>query len=461
MTHRTGVLGRVVPSHSADAGLRPGGNGAAPRTLRRLRRVCVLSVHTSPLEQPGTGDAGGMNVYITETARRMAERGVEVEIFTRATSSEHAPVVELAPGVLVRHVAAGPYEGLGKHDLPSQLCAFTAGVLRAEARHEPGHYDVIHSHYWLSGQVGWLARDRWGVPLVHTAHTLARVKNAALADGDPPEPNVRVIGEDQVVAEADRLVANTDAETRQLVELYGADPRRTVAIPPGVDLARFAPGDRAAARRALGLGADAVVLVFVGRIQPLKAPDVLLRATAEMLRRDPRLRSRLVAVVAGGPSGSGLAEPTALQRLGASLGLGDVVRFLPPQAGDALAEVYRAADVVVVPSHNESFGLVALEAQACGTPVVAAGVGGLPVAVACGRSGLLVAGHDAEPWADALTAVALDPARRARLATGAVAHAQAFSWDRTTEALLATYTGAATEFADRQAAALLRCGAPA
>ncbi len=422
------------------------------------QRLCVLSVHTSPLEQPGTGDAGGMNVYIVQTALRMAQRGVDVEIFTRATSSGHEPVVELAPGVLVRHVAAGPFEGLGKHDLPSQLCAFTAGVLRTEARHEPGYYDVVHSHYWLSGQVGWLARDRWGVPLVHTAHTLARVKNAALADGDQPEPVVRVIGEDQVVAEADRLVGNTEAETRQLVELYGADPRRTVAIPPGVDLARFTPGDRAAARRALGIAPDAVVLAFVGRIQPLKAPDVLLRAAAELLRRDPALRSRLVVLVTGGPSGGGWQpaepagrvrnslEPTALQSLGASLDLSDVLTFLPPQAGPGLAWVYRAADVVAVPSHNESFGLVALEAQACGTPVVAARVGGLPVAVADRRSGLLVDGHGAEQWADALGAVALVPRRRARLARAAVLHARSFSWDRTTDALLATYADAAAEF---------------
>jgi D-inositol-3-phosphate glycosyltransferase len=410
--------------------------------------VCVLSVHTSPLEQPGTGDAGGMNVYIVETARRMARRGVEVEVFTRATSSEQPPVAELAPGVLVRHVAAGPFEGLGKNDLPSQLCAFTAGVLRTEAQNEPGWYDVVHSHYWLSGQVGWLARDRWGVPLVHSAHTLARVKNAALAAGDPPEPVVRVIGEDQVVAEADRMIGNTDAEARELVELYGADPHKVVTIAPGVDLDRFVPGDRAASRRALGLAPDAVVLAFVGRIQPLKAPDVLLRAAAELLHRDPGLRSRLVVLVAGGPSGSGLAEPTALQQLGASLGIADVVRFLPPQ-GDGLVHVYRAADVVAVPSHNESFGLVALEAQACGTPVVAARVGGLPVAVADGRSGLLVAGHGSGQWADALGSVALVPGRRAELAGGARRHAEEFSWDRTTDALLATYTGAAREFARR------------
>ncbi|WP_344423416.1 D-inositol-3-phosphate glycosyltransferase [Pseudonocardia ailaonensis] len=412
---------------------------------RSPHRIAVLSVHTSPLEQPGTGDAGGMNVYIAETATRMARRGVPVEIFTRATSSEQPPVAELAPGVLVRHITAGPFEGLGKNDLPGQLCAFTAGVLRAEARHEPGHYGAIHSHYWLSGQVGWLARDRWGVPLVHTAHTLARVKNTALAEGDQPEPMVRVIGEDQVVAEADRLVANTDTEVRQLVELCGADPLRTVAIPPGVDLERFRPGSGAVARARLGIARDAVVLVFVGRIQPLKAPDVLLRAAAEMLRRDPELRRRLVVVVAGGPSGSGLTEPTALQELAAHLGISDVVRFLPPQGGAELAQLYRAADVVAVPSHNESFGLVALEAQACGTPVVAADVGGLPVAVADGRSGLLVPGHGAEQWASALAAVALDPGRRAALSAGAVDHARDFSWDRTTDALLATYADAGRE----------------
>ena len=416
--------------------------------------MCLLSVHTSPLEQPGTGDAGGMNVYVVQTAQRMARRGIEVEIFTRATSSEHPPVVELAPGVLVRHVVAGPFEGLGKHDLPSQLCAFTAGVLRAEARHEPGWYDVVHSHYWLSGQVGWLARDRWGVPLVHTAHTLARVKNAALAEGDPPEPVVRVIGEDQVVAESDRLICNTGTEARELVDLYGADPTRIVTIPPGVDLARFRPGDRAAARAELDLPPDAVVLAFAGRIQPLKAPDVLLHAAAALLARDPALRARLVVLVAGGPSGSGLAEPTGLQQLATRLGLDDVVRFLPPQAAPGLATVFRAADVVAVPSHNESFGLVALEAQACGTPVVAARVGGLPVAVADGRSGVLVDGHRAGPWADALASVALHPARRAELARGAVAHAQRFSWDRTTDALLSTYEDAVAEFARRQAVAL-------
>jgi D-inositol-3-phosphate glycosyltransferase len=389
-----------------------------------------------------------MNVYIEQTAARMAARGVAVEVFTRATSSELPPVVELAPGVTVRHIAAGPFEGLAKNDLPGQLCAFTAGVLRAEARHEPGHYSVVHSHYWLSGQVGWLARDRWGVPLVHSAHTLAKVKNAALADGDTPEPAIRVIGEQQVVAEADRLVANTDVEARQLVHFYDADPDTIVTIPPGVDLARFAPGPRRAARRQLGLRDGNTVLVFAGRIQPLKAPDVVLRAAAELVRRDPELRLRLAVLVVGGPSGTGLERPHELAELAAALGIADVVRFLPPQPRERLATVFRAADLVAVPSHNESFGLVALEAQACGTPVVAAAVGGLPVAVADGVSGVLVGSHRTIDWADALAAVALRPAYREQLALAAVGHARRFSWDRTTDALLASYADAITALRD-------------
>ncbi|HET8642934.1 MAG TPA: D-inositol-3-phosphate glycosyltransferase [Pseudonocardiaceae bacterium] len=413
------------------------------RSWARPQRVAVLSVHTSPLEQPGTGDAGGMNVYIEQTAVRMAGRGVEVEVFTRATSSDLPPVAELAPGVTVRHVPAGPFQGLGKGELPGQLCAFTAGVLRAEARHEPGHYQVVHSHYWLSGQVGWLVRERWGVPLVHNAHTLAKVKNAALADGDMPEPPVRVIGEEQVVVEADRLVANTKVEADQLVRHYDADPSKLVVVAPGVDLRRFRPGDRNLARRRFGLRGGDVVLAFAGRIQPLKGPDVLLRAAAELVARDPALAERLVVLVVGGPSGSGLEQPRGLQELAAALGVAPLVRFLPPQPREGLADVFRAADVVAVPSHNESFGLVAVEAQACGTPVVAAAVGGLPVAVADGVSALLVDGHRSADWADALGAVALRPAYREELAAGAVGHARRFSWERTTDALLATYADAA------------------
>jgi D-inositol-3-phosphate glycosyltransferase len=404
-------------------------------------RVAMLSVHTSPLDPPGGGDAGGMNVYIVETARRLAERGVEVEIFTRATCSEQPPTVELAPGVLVRHVTAGPFEGLAKDDLPAQLCAFTAGVLRAEAHHEPGWYDVVHSHYWLSGQVGWLVRDRWGVPLVHSAHTLAKVKNLLLADGDVPEPRARVIGEEQVVAEADQLIASTDEEAAQLVDLYGADPAAVRTIAPGVDLETFVPGDSAAARRQLGLRADVATVLFVGRIQPLKAPDIVLRAAAHMRADVPDLQ----VIVVGGPSGSGLATPGWLTALATDLDLDGVVRFVPPTDRASVASYYRAADVTVVPSYTESFGLVALESQACGTPVVAASVGGLTTAVADGVSGQLVDGHDPEQWGKVLADLLRTPAELDVLAAGARGHAERFSWQHTTDGLLVAYAEAMTQ----------------
>jgi D-inositol-3-phosphate glycosyltransferase len=402
----------------------------------------MLSVHTSPLDQPGTGDAGGMNVYVVELAKRLAALDIAVDVFTRATSSEVPPVVELVPGVTVRQVVAGPYEGLAKEDLPAQLCAFTSGVMRVEAAHDEGWYDLVHSHYWLSGQVGWLAAERWGVPLVHTMHTMAKVKNLALAEGDSPEPESRVIGETQVVEAADRLVANTSEEAAALVELYGADPARVVEVTPGVDLDVFTPGDRGAARAALGLRPDALVLLFVGRIQPLKAPDVLLRAVADLLRREPALRRRLVVAVVGGPSGSGLAHPESLAQLAHTLGIDDVVRFEPPVSQRRLPHWYRAADLTVVPSYNESFGLVAVESQACGTPVVAARVGGLPTAVADGASGVLVDGHDPAEWGRVLGRLLAAPAERERLARGSVRHSAGFGWPAAAAAMVDVYRGA-------------------
>lgn len=411
-----------------------------PSGLPEPRRVAVLSVHTSPLAQPGSGDAGGMNVYVLQTALELARRGVDVEIFTRATSSTDQPVVRVAPGVLVRNVVAGPFEGLDKNDLPTQLCAFTAGVLRAEATHEPGYYDVVHSHYWLSGQVGWLAADRWAVPLVHTAHTLAAVKNAALAQGDSPEPPLRAVGEQQVVDEADRLIVNTEHEAQQLVSLHQADPAGIDVVHPGVDLQHFTPGDRQAARAALGLDAHASIVAFVGRIQPLKAPDILLRAAA--------LLPDIQVLITGGPSGSGLSAPDGLVHLAAELGITERVIFLPPQSRDDLVRVYRAADIVAVPSYSESFGLVAVEAQACGTPVVAAAVGGLPVAVRDGVSGALVHSHGVDDWAKAIGDMFLGGP--ANLRRAAVEHAATFSWGHTVDALLGSYGHAIADHRARQ-----------
>jgi D-inositol-3-phosphate glycosyltransferase len=407
---------------------------------QRIRRVAMLSVHTSPLAQPGTGDAGGMNVYVINTARELARSGVEVEIFTRATSSEEPPLFEAAPGVVVHHIPAGPFEGLAKNDLPTQLCAFTAGLLRTEAHNPVGHYDLVHGHYWLSGQAGWVAAERWGVPLVQTFHTLAKVKNAQLADGDEPEPYTRVIGEEQVAAEADLLIANTANEAAELHGRYGADPARVDIVHPGVDLNVFSPGDRYEARRNLGLPADALVVAFIGRIQPAKAPDVLLRGLARLRETDPALTERIVPVFVGGPSNT---DQHWLPKLACELGLADQVLWYAPRAGEALAEVYRAADVVAMPSHNESFGLVALEAQASGTPVLAARVGGLPTVVADGVSGLLVDGHAADAWADALRRMLGASGLRLGMASRAREHAQAFSWRATAAGVRAAYTRAA------------------
>jgi D-inositol-3-phosphate glycosyltransferase len=400
-----------------------------------------------------------MNVYIVETAKRLAAAGVAVEIFTRATCSELPPCFEMAPGVVVRHVNAGPFEGLAKEDLPAQMCAFTTGVLRAEASHAPGYYDLVHSHYWLSGQVGWLAKERWGVPLVHTAHTLAKVKNRLLAEGDAAEPKGRVIGEEQVVSASDRLVANTPTEARELIDLYGADLDRVAVVEPGVDLDRFRPPAagfeaqaRAAARRRFALPRDGHVIAFVGRIQPLKAPDILLHAVARLRETDPTTAEQLTVVIVGGNSGSGLD----LIALAASLGLTNQIRLLPPQGGAALVDVYRAADVVAVPSYNESFGLVALEAQACGTPVVAASVGGLVTAVRDRISGILVDGHHADDWAAVLRDLMVQPGLRDELRAGAVAHARGYSWSRTASGLLAVYREAMSEHRDRIAAELGR-----
>ncbi|MGZ4444884.1 MAG: D-inositol-3-phosphate glycosyltransferase [Nocardioidaceae bacterium] len=411
-------------------------------------RIAMISVHTSPLDQPGTGDAGGMNVYVVELSKRLAERNLEVEVYTRATSSALPPSVEAFPGVTVHHVHAGPFEGLSKGELPGQLCVFAREVLRAEARHDQGWYDLIHSHYWLSGQVGALVRDRWSVPLAHSMHTMAKVKNESLAAGDTPEPTARVIGEEQVVEAADMLIANTDIEAKQLINLYDADPARVEVVHPGVDLSVFRPVGLAAARARLGLPEDAVVLLFAGRIQPLKAPDVLLHAVAALLRRDPALRRRLVVPVVGGPSGTGLDRPESLAQLAASLGIDDVVRFVPPVGQAALVDWYAAATLVCVPSYNESFGLVAVEAQAAGTPVVAAAVGGLTTAVRDGVSGLLVEGHEPMDYARAMARIVDAPELRQKMSAAAVVQAAGFAWEVTADRTLEVYRMAARAMRD-------------
>jgi D-inositol-3-phosphate glycosyltransferase len=402
-------------------------------------RIALLSIHTSPLDQPGTGDAGGMNVYIVETAKRLAQSGIEIDIFTRATTSHLAPTVDLVPGVKVVHITAGPFEGLLKNDLPGQLCAVTAGVLRTEASNAEGYYDLIHSHYWLSGQVGWLASERWRVPLVHTMHTMGKVKNLELAAGDKAEPEMRLIGEQQVVDVAQRLVANTELEAQELTKFYQADPRKIDVVNPGVDLELFSPGSQTKARKKLGIPLDASMLLFVGRIQPLKAPDILMRAAAELISMRPELRSSLLVVICGGVSGTGADHPEALRDLASDLGLLDLIRFEPPSSREELVTWYRAADLTVVPSYSESFGLVAIESQACGTPVVASAVGGLKTAVADGVSGRLIQGHNPIAFSHVLNQLLMNPTLRAELSAGSRMHAAAFGWENTTSGLINSY----------------------
>ena len=397
-------------------------------------------LHTSPLEQAGIGDAGGMNVYVVESAKRIAASGVSVDIYTRANKSGLPEIVEIADGVTVRHLEAGPYDGITKDELPSQICALMSSFMHQEARLPAHYYDVIHSHYWISGQLGWLISERLGIPLVHTMHTMAKVKNLSLAEGEKPEPQTRAIGEEQVVAASAALIANTAAESASLVSLYDACPDNVYVVPPGVDLSTYKlNGGKKASRKKLKIADDALMLAFVGRIQPHKGPEVLIRAVAEMLKHTPVLRSKLKTIIMGGASGNGSQEPERLRSIAHFLGVSDVIEFMPPVPHEELSDWYRASDLVCVPSYSESFGLVALEAQACGTPVVATAIGGLRTAVADGISGSLVDGHDPRAWSAVISRLLMEPERRLLLSMGAVEHASHFGWDATARGTLDVY----------------------
>ena len=393
-------------------------------------------VHTSPLDQPGAGDAGGMNIYVVESAERMAAMGVSVDIFTRRHSPDLPDVVELSPGVRVRHLNIGANSAT-KEELPALIPNLSDAFSKVL---EDEKYDVLHSHYWISGKVAMPAAKKFGIPLAHTMHTMARVKNMNLAEGERPEPMIRVQGETQVVAAANALIANTDAEAASLVSLYEACPDNVSVVSPGVDLYTFTAGSgRKAAREAVGLPQDAHILAFVGRIQPHKGPEVLIRAVTEMLNHSPHLRPKLITVIMGGASGSGLGEVERLKDLASWLNISDVVRFENPVPRAQIPQWYRAADLVCVPSYSESFGLVALEAQACGTPVVATAVGGLRTAVADGISGVLVDGHDPRAWSSVLARLLQEPQRRVLLSMGAIEHASHFGWDATARGTLDIY----------------------
>lgn len=402
-------------------------------------RIATLMVHSSPLDQAGMGDAGGMNVYVIESAKKMAQSGVGVDIFTRANHANLPESVEIADGVNVKHLLAGPFEGLSKEGLPSQLGALTSSFMTYQKELPNDYYSLLHSHYWISGQLGWMVSERTGIPLIHTMHTTAKVKNLNLAEGEAPEPQTRAIGEEQVVKASTGLIANTDAEAASLVSLYDACPDNVFVVAPGVDLQTFSPGaGKATARVKLNITPDAIMITFVGRIQPHKGPDVLLRAAAEMISHSPYLRAKLAVVIMGGASGS-VNELEKLKTLTKFLKIEDVTHFIDPVSRDLLPDWYRASDLVCVPSYSESFGLVALEAQACGTPVVATAIGGLRTAVSDGISGSLVDGHDPKAWSAVISRLLAEPARRLLLSMGAVEHASHFGWENTARKTLDVY----------------------
>jgi D-inositol-3-phosphate glycosyltransferase len=390
-----------------------------------VRRLAVLSLHTSPLVQPGAGDGGGMNVYVRELVSSLAQAGVTADVYTRRWAEGLPDVVDVEPGFRVVHVDAGPVD-LGKEGLPDVVDEFTDGVLdrlvtASDVEGLEG-VEALHANYWLSGVAGHRLKHELDLPLVSTFHTLARVK----AETGDPEPQRRVDAEADVIRCSDVILANAPVEAAQLERLYGADPERIEIVPPGVVHAFFSPGDRDGAREALrqiAPGTDGPVLLFVGRIQPLKGLDVAVRALAEL---DD---ATAVLVVVGGASGLGGArEVERIQKLAAELGVGDRVRFAPPQPHHLLSTYYRAAEVVLVPSRSESFGLVALEAAACGTPVVAAAVGGLRELVDHGRTGFLVEGRDPAPYAAYTEEILTNRPLAEQLSARAVARARDYTW---------------------------------
>jgi D-inositol-3-phosphate glycosyltransferase len=404
-----------------------------------VKRVAMLSLHSSPLAQPGTGDGGGMNVYVQSLASALARAGVACDVLTRAEHAEQPPVVDVEPGFRVVHLPAGPRGPIPKHTLPTLVDELVV----AARRHleGAGRFDALHAHYWVSGAVGHRLKHELELPLVTTFHTLAHAKAAAGIDDDPLE-RARIEGE--TVACTDRIVASCQEEADQLVTAYDAAPDRVEIVPPGVDHTIFSPGDRADARRRLGLS-DQPMLLFVGRVQRLKGVDLALESLAAL---DD---DRTVLTVVGGPSGvNGDEEFARLQRLARDLALEGRVQWVAPQPHAALADWYRAADVCIVPSRTESFGLVALEASACGTPVVASAVGGLRSLVSDGETGFLVEGRDASSFAAPIRLLLADPQRSSRMGNAAAHLSRRYAWTMTAARLRRLY-------ADLSTRELVRC----
>jgi D-inositol-3-phosphate glycosyltransferase len=381
-----------------------------------VRSVAVLSLHTSPVAQPGVGDGGGMNIYVRSLSSALARAGVACDVYTRAEHPEQPRVVTLEPNFRVIHVPAGPVAPVPKESLPGLVDEFTDSML-GQIRTCGRDYEVLHANYWLSGQVAHRLKHELSLPMVATFHTLALVKKDGVGGDEVPG---RVQGETDIMRCADLILASTPDEAGLLDSLYGADPDRIEVLPPGVDHRLFSPGDRTAARARLGHPGGRVLL-FVGRIQPLKGLDLAVQALAEI--------DDAVLWAVGGPSGAdGPGQLERVQKLAADLGVSERVLILPPRPHHELVDYYRAADVCLVPSRTESFGLVALEAAACGTPVVAASVGGLRSIVSDGETGLLVEGRDPLEWATAVALLLDDGELASAMGARAAVRSGKWSW---------------------------------
>jgi D-inositol-3-phosphate glycosyltransferase len=406
-------------------------------------RVAMLSVHACPMAKLGGRDSGGMNLYIRELARDLARRGIEVDVFTRQREHDHPTVQEIAPGARVIHIAAGPVQYIPKMDVYDRLDEFTAGV-DAYVAAQGLTYDVIHAHYWLSAEVARALAPRWGVPRIQMFHTLGLVKREVMDEDVDGESDVRVSIERRAVAESAAVVAASEIEADELMELYAADPAKLRIIPCGVDPDVFHPIRQADARRELGRDECEQMVLFVGRIEQIKGIDVLLRAIGILFRAYPELRNELCLLVVGGALDEQDSEAETdkiveLRRLVHEHRLEDTVDFVGSQEQPRLALYYNAADLCAVPSLTESFGLVALEAMACGTPVVGTRVGGLQTVIENDVSGLLVPAGDDVALAEAMARMLLDHALRLRLAAGARERAKAYSWHRVGEAIASLY----------------------
>lgn len=412
-----------------------------------MLRIAMLSYHTCPLATLGGKDTGGMNVYVRDLTRQLGQMGIHVDVFTRS-QDDHVPHVlhELGYGNRVVHVPAGPEHPIPKQELVNYIPKFVEGI-KAFACEKGIHYNVIHSHYWMSGIAAASLSDVWnGAPIVHMFHTLGEMKNRIARSDAEREGPYRILGEKQVLARANRIVVATLAELTQLRFLYKADDKRMVVIPPGVDVSHFYPIPSDEAKMFIGLKPDDRMILFVGRIEPLKGVDTLIQAMSHLQMRESDGKPMHLAIIGGDPGASPEemnTEMARLKKLCADLGLDQSVVFLGMRDQAKLPYYYSAAEVVVMPSHYESFGMVALEAMACGTPVIASEVGGLAYLMRDGETGFTIPDQEPEALGEKISLLLSDRDLRTTMSRRAVEYAQDYAWEKVAKQIVGVYEGLA------------------